>query len=107
MTEKIYSCARCKANGRSIHPVALMMDPTDDRWAFLRFSVGQRSIIVCAECFEGYRLARFTDRIAGPADRRRVVSLLLFTLEHARTHASLNDSLNDMLMRAVLSLNGE
>lgn len=103
MSENLYTCTKCGANGRSAHPYALIRDFTDHEWAFLLFNFGQRSFIMCATCYEGYRLTRFTDRIAGPADRQRIASFLIFTLKYARENNSHNESLNNMLIRAVLN----
>lgn len=101
MSEKLYTCTKCGSSGRSAHTHTLIIDFTDEDWAFLRFNLSPPCFIMCATCFEGYRLTRFTDRIAGPTDKQKLANLLVFTLGYARNNSH-NKALNDMLIRAVL-----
>lgn len=103
MSEKLYTCPKCGATGRSAHPYALMLNFTDNDWAFLYFTMTPPSIIMCAACYQGFRLTRFTDRIAGPADEQRIAGLLVFTLKYASENGSQNKSLNDMLVEAFMN----
>ena len=103
MSEKLYTCPKCGARGRSAHVYALIRNFTDHDWAFLLFNLTPPSFIMCAACYQGFRLARFTGRITGPADRKRIASLLVFSLGFARESNSRNQSLNDMLISAVLN----